>query len=941
MDDLLQDFLTETFESLTQLDQDIVQLEQNPEDPELLGNIFRVAHTIKGTCGFLDLPRLESVAHAAENILGKYRDGELPVTEESITLILNSVDRITMIVTHLEQEGVEPEGDDRDLIEQIETILEASGHVEASEDDLEAAFAGTLDEKDTEENTEEDIEQDLTSDDQDTVMEQELGETESETKAKDGVKANEGAPAQTTAQQANQAVKESQLANQSIRVNVDVLENLMTVVSELVLTRNQLLQTARANPHDAYNNPLQQLNHVVSELQEGVMKTRMQPIGKAWAKLPRLVRDTAKDLDKDITLVMDGEDTELDRQVLELIKDPLTHMVRNSADHGIEQPETRIENGKPPAGTIHLSAYHEGGHIIIELKDDGKGLAVDKIKDKALDSGIVSEADLESMSDQQIKALIFRPGFSTADAVTSVSGRGVGMDVVRSNIEKIGGTVDLKSVEGEGTTFTIKIPLTLAIVSAMILSAAGNKFALPQTAIVELVKTGRDSDAKIERIQGSRVLRLRGGLLPLVDLSDVFGGGQKNTSRPQTNQSPSDSMDQPPHDVAAGQSSDKKELSDDDAMAIADNRVDITGRADESFIIVSQVGSFTFGIIVDQVFDTEEIVVKPVAPILRNIDVFSGNTILGDGSVIMILDPNGMAKQAGDISTLEQQSMQAKQTETTGDKTTSLLLFTAGDGAPKAVPLALIGRLEDIDKTEIEKSEGGLVVQYRGELMPLIPFNQNISVDLNSEGNQPVLVFVDDDKHMGLIVERIVDIVDEAINVQSSAAQNTGVLGSAIIAGKATEVIDVSHFLQKATGDWFDVKKEDAFESRVGRHVLLVDDSPFFRNMIKPFLEIEGYDVTVADTGQAALELQNAGKSFDLIISDIEMPGLSGFELAEKIRNSDGQWAQLPLIALSSHATPGDLERGETAGFDDHVAKFDRDRLLDKIRTHLGRRDAP
>jgi two-component system chemotaxis sensor kinase CheA len=913
MDDLLQDFLTETFESLTQLDQDIVELEQNPEDPELLGNIFRVAHTIKGTCGFLDLPRLESVAHAAENILGKYRDGELPVTEESITLILNSVDRITMIVTHLEQKGEEPEGDDSDLINQIEAILEAGGHVEATEEELEAAFAEAETEEEGEEKTE-----------------QETEAAKSEGKPDKSEESNKAA--KTTAQQANQAVKESQLANQSIRVNVDVLENLMTVVSELVLTRNQLLQTARANPHDAYNNPLQQLNHVVSELQEGVMKTRMQPIGKAWAKLPRLVRDTAKDLDKDITLVMEGEDTELDRQVLELIKDPLTHMVRNSADHGIEQPDERVEKDKPSAGTIHLSAYHEGGHIISELKDDGKGLAVDKIKAKALDSGVVSESDLENMSDQQIKALIFRPGFSTADAVTSVSGRGVGMDVVRSNIEKIGGTVDLKSVEGEGTTFTIKIPLTLAIVSAMILSAAGNKFALPQTAIVELVKTGRDSDAKIERIQGSRVLRLRGGLLPLVDLSDVLGqGDQKQLSTTGADEPDMESAETP-----------AKEIPAEEAAAIADNRGDITGQVDENFIIVSQVGNFTFGIIVDQVFDTEEIVVKPVAPLLRDIDVFSGNTILGDGSVIMILDPNGMAKQAGDVSTLEQQqSMQAKQTESDSDKTTSLLLFTAGDGAPKAVPLALIGRLEDIDKSEIEQSEGGLVVQYRGQLMPLIPFSSDVTIDLNAEGNQPVLVFADEDKHMGLIVDTIVDIVEEAINVQSSAAQNTGVLGSAIVSGKATEVIDVSHFLNKATGDWFDVKKEDAFESPVGRHVLLVDDSPFFRNMIKPFLEIEGYTVTVADHGQAALDLQNEGKSFDLIISDIEMPGLSGFELAEKIRAGDHDWAKLPMIALSSHATPDDLERGATAGFDAHVAKFDRDRLLDKIRTHLGRRDAP
>jgi two-component system chemotaxis sensor kinase CheA len=339
---------------------------------------------------------------------------------------------------------------------------------------------------------------------------------------------------------------------------------------------------------------------VTSELQEGVMKTRMQPIGNAWAKLPRLVRDLAHELGKKIDLQMLGADTELDRQVLELIKDPLTHMVRNSADHGLESSTDRITAGKSEVGRVTLNAYHEGGHIIIEISDDGRGLNLSRIKQKALENGLTTEADLVAMTDSQIHAFIMKPGFSTAAQVTSVSGRGVGMDVVKTNIERIGGIIEIKSLEGRGSTFVIKIPLTLAIVSALIVECAGERFAVPQISVVELVRVSSESEHKIERINGTLVLRLRDRLLPLVSLKHLLK---------------------------------------------LDGGVDEHER--ETFVIVAQVGTYAFGIIVDRVFDTEEIVVKPVAPILRNIDMFSGNTILGDGSVIMILDPNGIASASG------------------------------------------------------------------------------------------------------------------------------------------------------------------------------------------------------------------------------------------------------------------------------------------------------
>src|SRR5438477_602043 len=520
------------------------------------------------------------------------------------------------------------------------------------------------------------------------------------------------------------------VANQSIRVNVDTLEHLMTMVSELVLTRNQLLEISRRNEHTEFKVPLQRLSNVTAELQEGVMKTRMQPIGNAWQKLPRIVRDLSGELGKQIELEMHGADTELDRQVLDLIKDPLTHMVRNSADHGLETPAERAAAGKPEQGTIRLSAYHEGGHIIICIADNGRGLNTEKIKAKAVANGLVSEAELEKMTEAQIHKFIFAPGFSTAAAVTSVSGRGVGMDVVRTNIDQIGGTIDIKSVAGEGTSVTIKIPLTLAIVSALIVEAAGDRFAIPQLSVVELVRARANSEHRIERIKDTAVLRLRNKLLPLIHLKKLLRIDDGSTSDPEN-----------------------------------------------GFIVVTQVGSQTFGIVVDGVFHTEEIVVKPMSTKLRHIDMFSGNTILGDGAVIMIIDPNGIAKALGAAggASHELGDEAAGHHASTGEQTTSLLVFRAGSNQPKAVPLGLVTRLEEIAADKIELSNGRYMVQYRDQLMPLV---QMESVKIATSGAQPILVFADDGRSMGLVVDEIIDIVEEKLDIEVAGGEQ-GILGFA------------------------------------------------------------------------------------------------------------------------------------------------------------------
>ncbi|MFL1462776.1 chemotaxis protein CheW [Roseococcus sp. DSY-14] len=819
MDDLLVDFLTETREGLQSLDGALLQLERNPADRQVLGEIFRIVHTIKGTCGFLGLGRLEGVAHAAENVLGLWRDGSLGVTPAGITTILSALDRIRAIVEGLEASGSEPEGDDAPL----KAALEATSRGEAPAP---------------------------------------------------------AAPAEAPAAEAAPAAEGTGPgAPQSIRVAVEVLEELMVLVSELVLTRNQLLQLARAEENAAFAVPLQRLSQITSDLQDGVMKTRMQPIGNAWSKLPRLVRDLTNELGKRITLEMRGAETELDRQVLELIKDPLTHMVRNSADHGLESPEQRRAAGKPETGRILLNAFHEGGHIVLEIGDDGRGLNTDRIRQKVLAQGLATEAELAGMGEHEIHRFIFRAGFSTAAEVTSVSGRGVGMDVVKTNIERIGGLVDLRSREGKGTTFTIKIPLTLAIAAALIVEAGGERFAIPQAGVLELVRVGEGEGPRVERIKDAAILRLRDRLLPLVSL--------------------------------------KRLLRLEDGLP-AENA--------QGFVVVTQVGSQLFGIVVDRVFDTEEIVVKPVAPILRHITMFSGNTILGDGSVIMILDPGGIARASG-LGVESAAEAAAAPPAARDGRRTAMLLFKAGDGAPRAVPLGLVARLEDLPVERVEQAGDGLVTQYRGRLMPLLSLPGVLPREAGQR--QPVLVFGEDERAMGLMVDEILDVMEEALSIDAAGAR-PGFLGSAVLAGKVTDILDTAFWLRQAQPDWFGQNAAAGPRPRV----LMVEDSAFFRSLAVPAITAAGFDVVTVADGRDALRLREAGERFDVIVSDIHMPGLDGHGLARAVREG-GIWAELPMIALSGNAAPPDVERGRESGFSDFVAKFDKDALLGSLRQCL------
>jgi len=871
MDELLAEFLTETGEGLDQLDVELVRFEQEPNNAEMLNTIFRLVHTVKGTCGFIGLNRLAKLAHAAETLMGQYRDGA-PVTVDGVSVILASIDRIKQILTGLDRDGAEPPGSDADLIGRLQMLALAEADIMPT-----GAYEGF----DTVASAAEDARRDL------PPVQATLDELERAWRAAPGPDLADSAKglANNGASVVEVSARETQARAQTVRVSVDTLEHLMTTVSELVLTRNQLLDLVRRTGESEFKSPLQRLSTVTAELQEGIMKARMQPIANAWQKLPRLVRELSLELGKKIELEMTGGETELDRQVLEMIKDPLTHMIRNSADHGLEQPSERVQRDKPETGRIRLSAYQQGGYIVIEMTDDGRGLDAQTIRAKAIESGLATPAELDRLSDMDIYKFIFTAGFSTAQAVSDVSGRGVGMDVVRTNIELIGGTVEIKSTSPAGTTFTIKIPLTLAIMAALIVEASGHRFAIPQYSVIELVRTGKVSGHQVELINDTAVLRLRDKLLPLLDLAQLLDleGAQAMLER------------------------------------LANNILTV---------VVIQVGARLFGVLVDSVFRTEEIVVKPMSSLLRAVGMFSGNTILGDGSVIMIIDPNALGSVVGSVDGQAEaaNAVAAAATATAMEEAkTALLLFRAGSNTMKAVPLSLITRLEEIDLEAIERCNDEDVVQYRGALMPLVYIQAEPSA--RDDGVQPVLVFTEGGRPVGLAIDEIVDIVEEHLDIELKT-ETPGVIGAAIIKGKAVEIVDVSHYLGRGLGLRFDAR---AGESNREARLLLVDDSQFFRNMLAPLLKASGYDVTLAASADEVLALRDGGATFDLIVSDLDMPGMDGIALAERIK-SDPRWATIPLIALSSHTSPLLVEKCRAAGFVSYVGKFDRQTLMSTLQ---------
>jgi chemotaxis protein histidine kinase CheA len=953
MDDIVKDFLVESNENLDQLDRDLVTLEKDPTAREVLASIFRTIHTIKGTTGFLGFPRLESVAHVGENLLSGLRDGRLLLNAEITSALLAMVDAVRQMLVNIENTGQEGEGDYSSLIENLTRLqmgekkkkksspvkaapeapsrfpaVPAAEVVPPASEDVPApcpartplpvavplpspSDAGETNQVPIDSPASAQplgeilVQSGVTTSEQ--IHEALILQHEGDVRPIGEILVEKGAAKPIAIQEALQGQAEaraSALSESNIRVDVSLLDKLMNLVGELVLARNQILQFSSTQQDSTFLNTTQRLNLITTELQEGVMKTRMQPIGNIWSKFPRVVRDLATGCGKQIRLEMEGKETELDKTLIEAIKDPLTHVVRNAVDHGIEMPEKRVAAGKAAEGRLFLRAFHEGGQVNIEISDDGAGINIDRVKQKALAKSLLTLDQASRMNDRELMNLIFLPGLSTAEKVTNVSGRGVGMDVVKTNIEKIGGTVDVQSRPSDGTTLKIKIPLTLAIIPALVVTSGGDRYAIPQVSLLELVRLeGAQARKGIEMIHGAPVYRLRGKLLPLAYLNQQLcvgknEDGSNRRARKGLNSSSSAGSAAGNLDFASARNKHllwKSKLRDfldgKGVMTVAEagsykdcalgkwlytsglaefgdmpdmRRLEVlhqafhkavrevissqaagdTARSEQELarveplsgqivvlltdleqhtadgsavnIVVLQADDRQFGLVVDEINDTEEIVVKPLGKQLKGIATFAGATIMGDGQVALILDVLGLAQRANVVSEVRDRAVadNTAQTEAHHDESESLLLLRGPDNGQMAMPLSLVARLEEFNRSSLERAEGRDVVQYRGQILPLIDLSSALperrEKSRRCDPSEPeadnekiqVVVYSDQGRSIGLMVDRILDISQERVKPQKRTGRE-GTLGSMVVQGRVTELLDVKGIIQSADASFF------------------------------------------------------------------------------------------------------------------------------------------
>ncbi len=743
----------------------------------------------------------------------------------------------------------------------------------------------------------------------------------------------------------------------SLRVNVSLLDSLMTLAGELVLSRNQLLQGISGANTRALETAGQRIDMVTSELQEAIMRTRMQSIANVFNKFPRVVRDLSRDLGKEIDFSIEGKEVELDKTIIEAISDPLTHLVRNSVDHGIELPGARRKMGKDPLGKIRLKAFHEAGQVNIEISDDGKGLDGEKLAASAINKGLISEQQVSLMSDTEKVALIFLPGFSTAEKVTDVSGRGVGMDVVKTNLDKLGGIIDLDSKVNKGTTIRIKLPLTLAIIPSQIISAGKERYAIPQVNLNELLRIPANQvKDRIEKVGNADVVRLRGNLLPLLDLSSVLGiqltyvDPANNEELPERRETIADRRSkQSPlfNKTAQSKDDDNSEEEADDEVENIDKRTTLSDRRFHSNsainIAVVSCGSFKYGLVVDQLRDSEEIVVKPLGRHLKRCNGYAGATIMGDGKVALILDVAGLAQMA-DLTSLEgsdrvaEATREVEESDSRNKDKASLLLFRNGEEEQFSVPLGLVERIERISINDIENVGGEKVIQYRKGTLPLFALDQVAKVQTLPDKKQfEVIIFSLAGREVGLMVTPPVDAVEVVVDIDATTLKQPGIMGSSIINDHTTLMVDMLEMIKILHPEWFAEQDHERMSSDNEITVLFAEDSDFFRNQVKGFLEDDGYNVIAVEDGAIALDrLEQHIDEISIVLTDLEMPNMNGFELTTKVKG-DERFAHLPVIALTSLAGDEDIAKGEKVGIDDYQIKLDRERLLESVRSHLNR----
>jgi two-component system chemotaxis sensor kinase CheA len=757
MDELTREFLIESQEGLDRMERCLTDLEERPQDADLLGEIFRSVHTIKGTTGFLGFKRLEKLAHAGENLLGLLRDGKLSANQAIITGLLQLMDALRGILRIIESHNHEGEGEDLQGDAALIARLHELQHPEAATITV-PAQATQVHANQAQSTAAQAPATHLTAPsakaappaipDSDTAP-------PPAAKTEISVAATSKPPAE--AAQDSGKPKMAAASDSTLRVDVVLLNRMMNLVGELVLTRNQILQATAANPN--FTLLSRRLDMVTADLRESVMKARMQPVSNVFSKFPRIIRDLSQMLHRKVRQVMEGQDTELDKSLLEAIKDPLTHAVRNSLDHGIEMPDVRLAAGKDPEGTLRLRAYQESSHVIIEVSDDGAGIGVERVRAKAIERGLITPERAALLGERELLQLIFLPGFSTAEAVTNVSGRGVGMDVVRTNVEKIGGKVEIESRAGKGTTLRLRIPLTLAIIPALIVRSLNQSFALPQGALSELVHIPPDRvAAAIEWMQGTPLYRLRGQLLPLIFLDRMLSRGYSAAgSKSALNGAGAASESLPEHDL---------------------------------FIAVLDADGRRFGLVVDGLADPEEIVVKPLSAILKSIGLYSGATVLGSGDLALILDPGSIATHAGVAMGAARDNAAVASQDEEGDAMGSRYLLVEAGERRAAIPLGDVLRIERIPFSRVEYIGYRPVLNFQGQLLPI---EDSAGVFASAQGDPDaqltVVVCREGNRQVGIAVSHVLDVA--AGNELFEAGSQHRASGVTLLDDQVTGIVDL------------------------------------------------------------------------------------------------------------------------------------------------------
>lgn len=863
-EDILKDFLVEAKDGISKMEEEFIELEKDKGNLEIIRSLFRTMHSLKGAAGFFGFKSLEGIAHFAEDILSKLRDGLIEPDEQIVDVLLKCLDEIKYIVAYLEENKTEPV-DERIL----DFLVDLSN------------FSEKMKKKGAERKPEEVLEQPS----QETKLEEEPPreepQEEKEERAEKTSTREETLPEEKREPAKDEkqiATPQIQLTETHIKVDIKLLDLLMNLAGELVLARNRVVQLANRLNEPELSRSVQALSMVTTELQETIMKTRMQPIGVVFNKFPRIVRDLARALNKKVNLHLEGTETELDRSIIEAIKDPLTHLVRNSIDHGIEAPETRVQLGKPAEGNLYLRAYHEGGQVIIEIEDDGKGIDLEKIKKKAIEKGFITLDEAEKLTDKEILSFIFKSGFSTAEKVTQVSGRGVGMDVVKTNIEKLGGSIELNTFLGKGTTVRVKIPLTLAIIPALIVTSHNQRYAIPQVSLRELVSINPEQD--ILKMGETEFYRLRGEIIPVVRLSRALG---------------------------------------------------FTNGKSERNLVILTTGERHIGLLVDQIYDSEEIVVKPLGRWFKNIPLYSGATIMGDGKLALILDVVGLSYLVGLKTEDIERSFEEKKIKTSAEETQFILIFNVGEDS-FALPLALISRLDKIKAEEIQIIGGKEVILYKNKVIPLIRLENYLPLQgapLQEEYN--LLFFSEREKTCAILCSRIVDTLETTLDVEVDLYVQPGILGHRIINNKTILFLDIYKIIEMYDPEWFIVKREEHEEVVT---ILLAEDSPFFQNMIRNYLVQAGFEVEIAANGEEALQKLKGGLRPSLIISDLEMPVMDGFEFIKNVR-ALSEFRDIPIMVLTS-LTGEDLKKKVIdLGANAYEVKLEREKVLRTIEELL------